>query len=44
MIEWREGGGRGGGSKQKGQEKSTPLHFILKMHANDTSPQIDSSY
>ncbi len=44
MIEWREGGRGGGGSNQKGQEKSTPLHFILKMHGSDTSPQIDSNY
>jgi hypothetical protein len=29
----RQGGG-GGDSKQKGQEKSTPLHLIPKMHVS----------
>jgi hypothetical protein len=36
MIEWREGGGRGGDSKQRGQEKLAPLHLIPKKHVSDT--------
>jgi hypothetical protein len=40
----KRGGGGGVGSKQKGQEKSTPLHLIPKMHVSDTSHQINSSY
>ncbi len=44
MIEWKEGGGGGGRSKQMGQEKSAPYHLISKMHVSDTSHQINSSY
>jgi hypothetical protein len=35
MIEWR-GGGRGGGSKQRGQKKLAPLHLVPQKHVSDT--------
>jgi hypothetical protein len=44
MIERREGGGGASISKQKGQEKLAPLHLIPKLHVNNTSHQINSSY
>jgi len=44
MIEWGKGGGKGGSSKQRGEQKLTPLHLIFKMHVSDTLHQINSSY
>ncbi len=44
MIEWKEGGGGGDNSKQRGQKILTTLHLIQKMHVSDTSHQINSNY